>query len=695
MPIQNNSFLKNVAMKKSLLFLISCAIILQLKSLESFAQATNSFSYQAVVRDASGNVLQNQNIALRIAILENSPSGTEIYVEIHTKQTNNFGLVSLEIGTGSVITGVFASIPWGTITPWLKIGIDLSGGTSYTDFGTSKMQSVPYSIYASHLSYLQLDPVNQSVSLQAKPAAADDDPIFEIKNKDGIVMLGVYNEGVRITVLEEEGKGNRGGFAVAGISRNKKGEPFDIMKLTSDSIRFFIPEGDEGKGNRGGFAVAGISRENKGLSYDLMDLSPEWARIYVDKGEDKGNRGGFAVAGISRENKSDTVNFMNISPLNYFIGHSAGSSSTTGAYNSFLGFEAGKNNTVGNHNIFLGYQSGFSNLNGEYNTAIGYQTGYSNIGPIEGQTGGGYGSFNSYLGYHAGFASLHGAHNTFIGYASGKNNQSDNNTFLGSLAGYSNTSGLSNTFIGTESGWMNTTGSGNAFLGRWAGWNIQNGHANTLIGAYAGADIRTGSNNVIIGNDAVAQQYYGSDGNASNNVIIGTQAGKFSLYSSNNIFIGYKAGYEETESNRLIIANSETATPLVYGLFASNVFRINGNIQYTGSITAVSDARLKRNVLQLEGALSNLMKLRGISFDWNPDEKTNLLLMYGKQIGMIAQEVEAVYPELVQTNENGYKMVDYAKLTPILLEAIREQQTEIDALKADLEWIKAMLQAKQ
>lgn len=660
-----------------------------------YSQSINTFNYQAVVRDANGNVLQNQGIALRIAILQNSPTGTELYAERHVKTTNSFGLVNLEIGTGSVLTGIFSTIPWGTITPYLKIGIDLSGGTSYTDFGASKITSVPYAHLAGQVSYLQLDPVNQSVSLQAIASASDDDPIFEIKNKDGIVMLGVYNEGVRINVLEEENKGSKSGFAVGSFGRDTKGEPIEIMRLTSDSVRFFIPDNPPGKSSKGGFAVGSFSRETKGAYFDLLDVSPEWARIYIDDSGVKSSKGGFAVGSFSRETKADTVNFLNITPLNYFIGHSAGISNTTGAYNSFLGFEAGRNNTVGNHNIFLGYQSGYSNLNGEYNTAIGYQTGFSNIGPVEGQTGGGYGSFNSYLGYHAGYASERGAHNTFIGYASGKNNQSDNNTFLGSLAGHSNTNGGANTFIGTEAGQFNTTGSGNAFLGRWAGWNVVNGHANTLLGAYAGADIRTGSNNVVIGNDAVAQQYYGSDGTASNNVIIGAQAGKAALYASNNIFIGYKAGFEELESNRLIIANSETATPLVYGLFTSNDFRINGNIQYTGSINAVSDIRLKKNVLQLEGALDNLLKLRGISFDWKQDQQTNLLLLEGKQIGMIAQEVEAIYPELVKTNEQGYKMVDYAKLTPLLLEAIREQQAEIDALKADLEWIKEMLQANQ
>jgi trimeric autotransporter adhesin len=682
-------------MKKSSLLIIACAIFYFSKSFETFAQAPNSFNYQAVVRDASGNVLQNQNIALRIAILENGPTGNEIYAERHTKQTNNFGLVNLEIGTGSALTGVFASIPWGTITPWLKIGIDLAGGTSYIDFGTSKIQTVPYSVYASQLSYLQMDPVNQSVSLQAKPAAAAEDPIFEIKNKDGIVMFGVYNEGVRINVLEEELKGSKSGFAVGSFSRETKSDPTEIMRLTSDSVRFYIPDHPAGKSSKSGFAVGSFSRETKGAYFDLLDISPSQARVYIDPSIAKSSKGGFAVGSFSRETKADTVNFMNITPLNYFIGHSAGAANTTGAYNSFLGFEAGRNNTVGNHNIFLGYQSGFSNLNGEYNTAIGYQTGFSNLGPIEGQTGGGYGSFNSYLGYHAGYASEHGAHNTFIGYASGKNNQSDNNTFLGSLAGYSNISGLSNTFVGTEAGRFNTIGSGNACLGRWAGWNIENGHGNTLIGSYAGTDIRTGSGNVVIGSGAVSEQIYGSEGTASNNVVIGFEAGKKALYNNNNILIGYKAGYEELESDRLIIANSETATPLVYGLFTSNDFRINGNIQYTGVLTAISDERLKQNVLQLQGSLENLLKLRGISFDWNYEEKTNLLLMEGKQIGLIAQEVEVIYPELVRTNEQGYKMVDYAKLTPILLEAIREQQAEIDALKADLEWIKAMLQANQ
>ena len=113
---------------------------------------------------------------------------------------------------------------------------------------------------------LQYDQDNQSILLQGKTTAADDDPIFEIKNKDGIVIFGVYNEGVRINVLDEENKGSKSGFAVGSFSRETKGEPFEIMKLTSDSVRFYIPDAPAGgKSSKGGFAVGSFSRETKGI----------------------------------------------------------------------------------------------------------------------------------------------------------------------------------------------------------------------------------------------------------------------------------------------------------------------------------------------------------------------------------------------------------------------------------------------
>ena len=102
-----------------------------------------------------------------------------------------------------------------------------------------------------------------------------------------------------------------------------------------------------------------------------------------------------------------------------------------------------------------------------------------------------------------------------------------------------------------------------------------------------------------------------------------------------------------------------------------------------------SDARMKRNITDLDNALANTLQLRAVTFNWNTDEFPDMGSSNQTQIGLIAQEVEKVYPELVSVDPGGYRMIDYAGLTPILLEAIKEQQTTINGLQQkDAEFMK-------
>ncbi|MCW1963633.1 beta strand repeat-containing protein [Chryseobacterium viscerum] len=112
------------------------------------SQAPEKMSYQAVMRNGSGQLLINQAIAVRVSILQGSPAGAAVYSERLTGNTNANGLVSLEIGTGTVLTGTFATIDWPTGSYYLKTETDPAGGTSYTIVGTSQLLSVPYAMYA-------------------------------------------------------------------------------------------------------------------------------------------------------------------------------------------------------------------------------------------------------------------------------------------------------------------------------------------------------------------------------------------------------------------------------------------------------------------------------------------------------------------------------------------------------------------
>lgn len=112
------------------------------------SQAPEKMSYQAVVRNGSGQLLANQGIAIKVSLLQGSPAGTLVYSERLTGNTNANGLISMEIGTGTVLSGVFSSIDWTLGNYYLKTETDPSGGTNYTIAGTSQLLSVPYAMYA-------------------------------------------------------------------------------------------------------------------------------------------------------------------------------------------------------------------------------------------------------------------------------------------------------------------------------------------------------------------------------------------------------------------------------------------------------------------------------------------------------------------------------------------------------------------
>jgi hypothetical protein len=112
------------------------------------AQAPQKMSYQAVIRNAANTLITNQSVGMQISVLQGTATGTAVYVETQTATTNANGLVSLEIGAGTVVSGTFASINWVTGNYYIKTETDPTGGTSYTVSGTSQLLSVPYALYS-------------------------------------------------------------------------------------------------------------------------------------------------------------------------------------------------------------------------------------------------------------------------------------------------------------------------------------------------------------------------------------------------------------------------------------------------------------------------------------------------------------------------------------------------------------------
>lgn len=318
-----------------------------------------------------------------------------------------------------------------------------------------------------------------------------------------------------------------------------------------------------------------------------------------------------------------------------------GITGTEGTSNTFYGINAGHSNTSGNHNTFIGYSAGYNNEQGSYHTFVGRSAGYYSKLP------------------------------------SPQTTELEANTFIGCMAGYSNLTGKGNTYVGADAG-RNSHGSFNAFFGLAAGRLNSGGGWNTFLGAHAGYDNTSGSFN----------SYFGMHAGRHNN-------------GSGNVFLGYRAGYYQTATNnQLFIDNSSTNNPLIWGDFSQDNVVINGGFRAIATSSS-SDERWKRNIQPLKSSLEKIALLQGVSYEWKIEEYPDVGMPEGKQIGLVAQEVEKVLPELVPEDKDGYKGVSYSKLTAVLVEAVKElkaenerqrmenkrQQKEIEELRA---WVREL-----
>ena len=268
-------------MKKSLLFVV----YILLASL-IIAQAPQGFNYQAVARDSEGNVLSSEALVVRIGILNNS---VLVWQEDHDVVTSDLGLFSLVIGdlfatkTGGSASS-FSLIPWGTSTHSLEISID--NGSGFISMGVNPLMSVPYALYAQNgpegsagIWSVNTDTLFTNLSVGIGTSTPNksllaiqssdpqvEKPLFEVRNDAGNPVFAVFNDGV-IVYIDENKKGVKGGFAVGGYNTGKKGIGQEYFRITSDSVRIWVPEDTPAKGVKGGFAVGGYNVSSKTTSH--------------------------------------------------------------------------------------------------------------------------------------------------------------------------------------------------------------------------------------------------------------------------------------------------------------------------------------------------------------------------------------------------------------------------------------------
>jgi hypothetical protein len=269
------------------------------------SQIPQGFTYQAVAYDLMGVPIRNASLQVRISIESDSLSGTLFWQELHSSvTTNSTGFFSLVLGSGTRLSGTaatFSDIDWSILPKFIRIEIDKDG---WKTMGASRLWSVPYAMAAGDLT-------GTLKKLEvAGEAAANDEALFEVKNKNGQTVFAVYNEGVRVYVGDGENKAVKGGFAIGSMEESKQ-EPVDLFIVNRDSVRVYIYDNPEGKPVKGGFAI-GSMEESKRLASDLFLVNRDSVRVYLYEDPlGKPVKGGFAI-GSMEESKALNQEYMRI-----------------------------------------------------------------------------------------------------------------------------------------------------------------------------------------------------------------------------------------------------------------------------------------------------------------------------------------------------------------------------------------------
>ncbi len=342
------------------------------------AQAPQRISYQSIIRDANKVVVASSPVGIKISLLQGTATGPAVYVETHRSTTNANGLVSLEIGTGTVLSGTFVGIDWSTGPYLIQTETDPTGGTNYSIPGIAALNSVPYALF----------------SANGTPGPKGDTGAMGAAGTNGTNGLA----GTAGT------NGTNGLAGTAGATG-----PTGLQGAI----------GPQGPAGANGLSVS---------SADFVDVTTNQtvagAKTFGSDITVNGVVVGLGPNAIS----SNTVlgnNALNVNVSgsdNTVMGKSALRSNTTGSYNTATGVNVLYSNTTGNFNTASGRDALFANLTGNYNTASG-------LGSLGGNTGG---QFNTATGVDALFANTVGNYNTASGlYALISNVTGSNNTALG------------------------------------------------------------------------------------------------------------------------------------------------------------------------------------------------------------------------------------------------------------------------
>jgi trimeric autotransporter adhesin len=703
-------------------FLIVTLMLAAFVSFPSLGQAPQSFKYQSVARDNAGLQLVSKSIGLRIRIHDQTATGAVVYSETHAATTNAFGVFTISVGGGAVVSGTFSSIDWGSGSKFIEVEADFNGGASYTSMGASQLLSVPYALYSSNGGVAgpagpagPTGPAGamgatgpqgaQGIQGVAGTAGANGRNVLSGSGNPsaGIGANGEFYINTVANTLHGPKAGGAwppngislvGPGGAAGVSGtdglnilNGVSTPppalgvigeFYIRTATNtlfgpktgagwgSGISLVGPAGADGSAN--GWGLTGATGTIAGTnfigttdaqSFDIRTNNILRTRITTKGQIETYNTGQSVFIGEGAGAADDLTLNQNV-----FIGFMVGAANTTGNSNTAIGRTALSSNTTGSGNTATGWEALTSNTTGIWNTAIGLEALRYNTT----------GSDNAATGRYALQSNTTGNSNTANGVSALRANTTGNfNAATGRDALGSNTTGNSNTANGWGALFSNTTGSSNTANGDDALGSNTTGYSNTANGTSSLKRNSTGYANTADGVDAISRNTTGNY-----NAALGNLAGRDILTGSNNIAIGYNAQVPDgTADNQVRIGNIDVSY---------------AGIQVAWTIT--SDRRWKSAITESNLGLDFISKLKPVSYLRINDENKK------REYGFIAQELEATLLEsgvsnngIISRDDKGMLSVRYNDLMAPMVKAMQEQQEMIEKLKAEVALLKTQHQS--
>lgn len=708
------------------------AVVLFSFSAVVYGQTPGGINYQAVARDGSDALLKNKSLTVKAVILTGSSGSNVEYTETHTVNTNDYGLFTIIVGQGST-TDNFGALSWGTKNHHLKIEID--AGSGFVNMGTVPFQAVPYALSAKTVENMPSLGLNDLTDVNSTGASSGQ-------------FLGWDGTNWKPTTVSSGGALTAGsGIKITGsvIEATSSSPMWNANKLYGNNVINSVPSSGEvlkwngtawGPGtDLTGTYTAGSGLTLTGTAFSANSTSAMWNANSVqgrsvsttaptsgqvlkwngtnwtpsaDNGASYTAGSGLTLTGTAFSANSTSAMWNASSVQGRSVSTTAPTSGQVLKWNGSSwapsADNAGSTYTAGSGLTLTGTAFSANSSTAMWNSDKLQGRNIASTAPTSGQVLSWNGSSWAPATVSSSGTSpwttigtiyMHSQRRIGIGIDSARSRLHVKDTMKSTAQG---------NYASFEIENVASKGATASSYGIWNTVNGSNGYANVGIRSWAGDS----ANSTYNGGGAMGGIFYAMTNGGQNNFGVETHAGEDGLVRNYAVY-AHSRGNGQFNMGVFALANksSNLSTKTNYGIYAwADSAQSNyagyfaGNVTYTGTLAAASDARLKTNIQPFQGALSKVLNVNVATYEYkNEGMAAKMNLAKGKQIGFIAQNLEKTFPELVEEQKHAvgvtakdenpetieYKAVNYIGMIPVLTKAIQEQQAYIELLEKRLE----------